>query len=187
MKSAIAIVFFRLFVGIASAQVGQPSSEKVSYFEAQARRGQTRVIGSQEAGHLTGGESHAIFTNLILEDPTPEHRRIRGVRIDLSQPDWNTSIYVDEELLQPLKKTFDQMESTRALISDLVVRGVLPGIGNIGSCEHRTHAGRHPIEATLTYEADLPILILNAVRFPGLMPSQVSDVLAKAIDELRAR
>jgi hypothetical protein len=33
----------------------------------------------------------------------------------------------------------------------------------------------------------LPVLIVNGVWFPGLMPSQVSDVLGKAIDELKAR
>jgi hypothetical protein len=194
MKSAVATILFGLFVSIASAQVDQLSPEKLPSFETIARKGETKVIWSMEVGHLTAGECHAVFTTLIVEDSMPEYRRLRGVRLDLSQPRWKTSLYIDECLLQPLNKIFDNLAVFLASIPDLIKRGILGSDTRIGPCEGRRIPGKYPLTAdlylqssALANEPGLPVLIVNGVWFPGLMPSQVSDVLGKAIDELKKR
>jgi hypothetical protein len=138
-----------------------------------------------EVGHLTGGECHAIFTTLIFEDPSPERRRLREVRIDLSQPDWKSSVYVDEDLLEPLKKNFDELAVFLARRPELIERGDIGSDTRMGSGEFRRHPGKYPLTAYYIFQAGLPVLIVNWVGFPGLMPSQVSGVLGKAIDELK--
>src|SRR5262245_52682258 len=117
----------------------------------------------------------------------PEHRRGRGVRLDLTQPDWKTSVYVDEGLLYPLQKIFGELATFLARRPELIARGLLSRDTAIGSREFRNNPERYPLTATYIFESDLPTLNVNGVWFPGLMPVQVSDVLAKAIDELRAR
>jgi hypothetical protein len=188
MKSGGATILFGLFVSIASAQVNQLSPEKLPSFETLARQAETKVIWSMEVGHLTGGECHAVFTTLIVEDSTPEARRLRGIRLDLSQPGWKTSLYIDEGLLQPLNKIFDNLAVFLARIPDLIKRGILGSDTRIGPCEGRQNPGKYPLTADLYLQSPgLPVLIVNGVWFPGLMPSQVSDVLDKAIDELKKR
>jgi hypothetical protein len=176
-------------VSIASAQVNQLSPEKLPSFEMLAPKSETKVIWSMEVGHLTGGECHAIFTTLIVEDSMPEHRRVRGVRLDLSQPRWKTNLYIDEGLLQPLNKIFDNLAVFLASIPDLIERGILGSDARIGPCGDRRIPGKYPLTADLYLQSpsSLPVLIVNGVWFPGLMPSQVSDVLGKAIDELKKR
>jgi hypothetical protein len=187
MKSGVATILFGLFVSIASAQVNQLSPEKLTSFETLARKSETKVIWSMEVGHLTGGECHAIFTTLIVEDSMPEHRWVRGVRLDLSQPGWTTSLYIDEGLLEPLKKIFDELAVFLARRPELIERGDIGSDTRMGSGEFRRHPGKFPLTAYYIFQAGLPVLIVNGVGFPGLMPSQVSDVLGKAIDELKKR
>jgi hypothetical protein len=181
----IATILFGLSVSITPAN--QTSPEKLPSFETLARQSQTEVIWSMEVGRLTGGECHAIFTTLIVEDSTPEHRRLRGVRLDLSQPGWKSSVYIDEGLLQSLKENFDGLAMFLARRSDLIERGELSSDTRVGVCS-RNDPGRYPLTAGYTFQGpDLPVLIVNEVWFPGVMPTQVSDVLGEAIDELKAR
>jgi hypothetical protein len=192
MRFGIVTLLFALFVKITPGQVNSGSPQKLPSFETLARKSETKVIWSMEVGHLTGGESHAIFTTLIVEDSMPEYRRVRGVRLDLSQPRWKTSLYIDEGLLQPLNKIFDNLAVFLASIPDLIERGILGSDTRIGPCGDRRIPGKYPLTADLYLQKasdvqspGLPVLIVNGVWFPGLMPSQVSDVLGNAIDELK--
>src|SRR5262245_41580512 len=125
MRFGIATLLIALFVKITPGQVNSPSPQNLSSFETLSRQAGTKIIGSMEVGHLTGGDRHAIFTTLIVEDPTPERRRLRGVRIDLSQPRWESSVYVDESLLEPLKKSFDALAHYISQVRDLIEQGQL--------------------------------------------------------------
>lgn len=188
MKPGVGPILFGFFVSITLGQENSPLPQNLPSFEALARQAETKVAWSMEVGHLTGGECHAIFTTLIVEDPTPEHRRMSRVRIDLSQPRWERSVYVDEGLLQPSKKIFDGLAVFLARRQELIERGLLGSDTRVGSCGSRHHPGKYPLTAGLYLQSSgLPVLIVNGVWFPGLMPSQVSDVLGKAIDELKKR
>src|SRR4030095_6605281 len=78
MRFGIVTLLFALFVKIKPGQGNSGSAPKLPSFETLARKSETKVIWSMEVGHLTGGESHAIFTTLIVEDSMPEYPRARG-------------------------------------------------------------------------------------------------------------
>jgi hypothetical protein len=95
-----------------------------------------------------------------------------------------TSLYIDEGLLQPIKKIFDGLAVFLARRQELIERGLLGSDTRVGSCESRHRPGKCPLTARLYLQSPgLPVLIVNGVWFPGLMPSEVSNVLGKAIDE----
>jgi hypothetical protein len=191
MRFGTATILLTFFVSITRGQVNSPSPQDLPSFEAVARQPGTKIMESMEVGHLTGGDRHAIFTTLIIEDPTPELRRLRGVRIDLSQPFWKSSVYVDESLLEPLDKSFDELARNVFWLRDRIEQGQLSGNTFTGFCppDRRHNRVRYPLTVSFTYQGPdfLPTLIINNVWFPGLMPSQVSDVLGKAIDDLKSR
>ena len=190
MKASITTIAFGLLVSIALGQVNSGLPEKPSSLEALARQPEARVTWFKEVGQLESGDSHAVFTTLAVEDSAQRGRRMRGVRIDLSRPDWKRIVYIDEGLLQPLKKIFDQLTLD-------IERGLMPargtGWGFIGSCEFRNNPDVYPLEADFCYSGpDSPALRVfgpnrEQIMFPGLMPSSLSKVLGSAIDELKER
>ena len=189
MKSGIATVVFGLFVGIAQGQVNSPSSGKASSLEVLARQPGAYVTWSKEVGHLESGESNAVVTALVVEDSAQRGQRMRGVRIDLWRPDWKSTLYVEESLLQPLKTAFDQL--TLDIERDLFSNGT--GMGFIGSCVFRNNPHVYPLEADYYYSGpNSPALRVfgpkrEQIMFPGLMPSDLSKLLGSAIDELKAQ
>ncbi len=102
-------ILFGLFMGIASAQVNSLPAAKPSPLPTLARQANARVIWSKEVGRLESGQAHAIATALMVEDSTQPSKRARGIRIDLSWPAGERAIYIDEALLQPQQKIFDNL------------------------------------------------------------------------------
>jgi hypothetical protein len=185
-KSVITAVVFGLFLTEGWGQVNSRRRGEPSYLEALALPPEARVAWSEEVGHLGSRESHAVFTTLVVEDATQQGRRMRGVRIDLSSPDWKSRFYVDEGLLHPLKTIFDELTLS-------IERHPLPAgyWGFIGSCEFRDNPNTYPLSADFCYSGpDCPGLRVfgprrERVMFPGRTPSHLSEILGNAIDELK--
>lgn len=183
MKSSIATIVFGGFVSIALGQGNLASSAKPSPLEALAQQSEARVIWSKEVGHLESDGSQALFTTLVVEDSAQQSRQGRGVRIDLLRPYWKRTVYVDEGLLQPLKKIFDQLTLDIERLSGRMRTGY------IGSCEFRNNPGVYPLAAD--FDCSWPALRVfgpngEEIRFPGLMPTHLSKVLGSAIEDLKA-
>ena len=188
MKATISTILIWFFASVTTGQVNSPSSGTATSPGGLARQPEARVIWCKKVGGLDAGESHAVVTALIGEDSNQRSKPMRGIRIDLSWHDGKSTLYIDEGLLQPQKRIFDQ------LTVDLG-RSNLPGgsgLGFIGSCEFRNNPDVYPLEADFNYSGGVsPALRVfsakgEAIMFPGLMPSDLSKVLGDAIDELKA-
>jgi hypothetical protein len=173
-----------LLAAITFGQVNAPSS-----FATFAQQPQARVIWSAEVGRLESRDSHAFVTALMVENSSQPSERMRGVRIDFSWSDKESTIYVGESLLQQEKNIFDE------LTVDVARGGVFPGssgLGFIGSCEFRDNPGLYPLVADFNSSGpDAPALGImvgpkEQILFRELMPSHLSRVLGDAINELKA-
>jgi len=171
-----------LLAGVAPAQLSLPPGGNA--LATLALQPETRATWSKEVGRLDSGESHAIFTVLTLENSNQQRRRARGVRIDLSWTNGKSNLYMDEVKLQPEKEIFDQLA--------LDVRGVQGGtLGFVGSCDLARKPDVYPLNADFEYAGpQAPALRIfssteDQVVFPGLTPSHLSTILAKAINQLK--
>jgi hypothetical protein len=178
------IGFFALFVGSALGQVNaHPAGGRL---EALAKQSGARVIWSRETGRLTGGESRADVSAMALAGSGGA--QTRGVRMDFSLPAWKRAVYIDERLLQPLRRIVDQLTSD---IDRFSMRS-RTGLGFIGSCEFRDNPGVYPLTVDFQYAGpDAPALRvfvpdIGPVLFPGLTPKHLSILLERAINELSA-
>ena len=173
---------------IAGAQVNMPSAPG-SFPKQQPK---VHIIWSGEVGRLESRDSHAVVTALILEDLNQQPKRMREVRIDLSSAGKHSSIYLDESLLRPEKKIFDNLtrDIERFERSSLYSAA---GWAFIGSCEFREHPDVYPLVADYNYSGtQAPALRIigptgEQIMFQGLMPRNLSKVLGDAIEELKAQ
>src|SRR5215470_3267476 len=104
-------------------------------------------IWTNKVGRLESRDAHAVFTALIVEDPTQRPKQTREVRIDLSWANKHVAIHVGEGLLQPEKKIFDDL--TRDIDRSPLQGGT--GLAFIGSCEFRDHPDTYPLQADYNY------------------------------------
>jgi hypothetical protein len=176
MRSCMSSISFGIFIGIAAGQVNSQQAAKPSALATVARQREARVIWSKELGRLEGGQAHAVFTALIVEDSTQHSKRPRGVRVDLTWPAGEGAIYIDEALLQPQQKIFDDL--TRDL-------GTVEGSGEthwgfIGSCVFRDNPDVYPLVADFNYSGpESPALRIfgpkgEQIMFRGRTPSDLS-------------
>lgn len=189
MRLGVLILFLALFSSEASAQRDAASPQRPSSFETVARGAEARIFWSQEIGRLEVGDSRAVFTALAVEDPAQRDRRIRGVRIDFSVPGWKSAVYIDEATLRPLKKISDQLSIDIERTQRLHPTGT--GEGYIGSCEFRDNPGAYPLQVDYCYSGwcspALRVFAPELMMFPGRKPSDLSEILASAIDQLKSR
>jgi hypothetical protein len=134
MKPTAGLVIFSCLLGIGNAQVDPASAVQPSPFEKLLRQPDPRIIWSQETGRLDSSESHAVVTALVVvEESTQPSRRLRGVRIHLSRKGAEGDVYLEERVLEKVRKGFDQ-------ITMGIQHGVNPNsavMSVIGSCEWR--------------------------------------------------
>ena len=87
------------FVGFAAGQSPHPTEAQLKAFERFAETSTARVIWSEEAGRIDTDRARAVVTALTVEVTGKRNRRMRGVRIDLTEGDRNERIYTSEEHL----------------------------------------------------------------------------------------
>jgi hypothetical protein len=182
------LALFVLLTGITVGQVNhQPRSERSSLLESAVRQPGVRTVWSKEIARLEGGDSRAIFTGLVIEDRTGRNRQIRGVRIDFLGRDAKRTIHIDEGVLQSLERISHQLSID---VENMLTRvGSSASEGYLGSCEFRDNPGLYPLDFDFCYAGwcspALRITSPTLILFPGKKPSDLSQIFAAAIDELR--
>jgi hypothetical protein len=97
-----------LFAGASAAQLS-PGVPPRSYLEIAASAVSAHVAWSQSLGMLESGDVRAAFTALAVINPMRAGQELRGVRVDLSIPDWNGVAYVQESDVPAMKKYADTL------------------------------------------------------------------------------
>jgi hypothetical protein len=164
-----------LLAGIAPSQVSFPPAGNA--LATLAHQPETRVTWSKEVCRLESGESHAIFTVLALENSNQPRRRARGISIDLSWTNGQTTLYLDEIKIQPEKKIFDELTAYLERIPGFE-RGGYTGYFELGR-----NPSVYSLNADVNYSALIMLEDYNV--FPGLTSVDLSKALGKAIDELK--
>jgi hypothetical protein len=183
MRITSSAVLLGLLAYIAPGQVSIPSAP--GSLKPQAKG---HIVWSKKVGRLDSRDSHAVVTALIVEGSPQLPTQNRGVRIDFSWADQHRTIYIDEGLLQPEKKIFDDL--TRDIGRSPLRGGT--GWAFLGSCEFRDHPDTYPLVADYNYSGPYaPALRIigpegESIMFQGLMPRDLSKVLGDAIEELKA-
>ncbi len=85
--------------GFASGQSPRPTASQLEAFRRFAETSTAQVIWSQEAGRIDSDRARAVVTALTVEVTGKRNRRMRGIRIDLTEGDRGGRIYTREEHL----------------------------------------------------------------------------------------
>ncbi|MGH9629065.1 MAG: hypothetical protein ACRD7E_12145 [Bryobacteraceae bacterium] len=178
-----AIVFCAVVPTIGSAQSAASSP---SVLEQALKQPDARVTSSKQIGRFDDGESHAVFTVLVVSDSTRQDRKTRGVRIDFSGSGWKRVVYLDDHHLEPLKKVLDQLTvDIERLLPRFTAR---TDEGYLGSCEFRDHPDLYPLQMDYLHSGwRSPALRFTSparVLFHGRGPADLSAILGAAIEYL---
>jgi hypothetical protein len=68
------------------------------------------VTWSKDIGRLDSNETHLIVTAVLIENPSQTPKSMRGVRIDLENPDGKDRVYIGEDGLDRTRKGFQEIE-----------------------------------------------------------------------------
>jgi len=140
------------------------------------------VIWSQALGLLENGETRAAFTALAVTDPMHVGKQVRGVRVDLSTPDWKGVLNVKEVEIAVLKKHADWLvkaakhyPKSTDLFSD---RGERDDPTAPLYFEYRG-----PRKDAILYLGGPG---LHSLQFTSVPPSEIAAIFARAIKVLKA-
>lgn len=78
-------------------------------FERFVQRPTTRVTWSQVIGRLEAGDTRAVVTALVAEDPATRTRRLGGARIDLWDQGHSATLYESGDRLQIMRSHLEQV------------------------------------------------------------------------------
>ena len=87
------------FAAFAAGQ-SPPTASQLEAFERFAQTSGARVVWSREVGHIDTDRARAAVTALTIEVMENGTRRMRGVRIDLTERDRRHQVYISVEYLK---------------------------------------------------------------------------------------
>jgi hypothetical protein len=172
-----------LFAVISLAQ-GLPVSPR-HYLEIAASDVSAHMLWSQSLGVLESGETHAAFTALAVMDPMHPSQQLRGVRVDLSMADWKGVAYVQESEVPVMKGAADRLAKDAK---------EYPKETALFTAQSPTSDPMPPLflwyqrseNKPTVYVRYLGGLEVRSLQFPGVPPSEVAAILARAVKALRA-
>jgi hypothetical protein len=188
MHSACRVVAFcGLLLSPGVAQDQSPTASQVAAFESFAGQPGARIAWSREIARIGADEVRAVVTALAVEDSSG--RRMRGIRIDLSQPDLQDRVYVAEEFLGRLLGAMDDVSAGMERLS----RSPFPSrcVGS-GAFLSALRQGAHVFHASQCAMADgwfgLSVETGTAsFRFTDLGPAPFAAAFARSREELKDR
>lgn len=146
-----------------------------------------------EIGRIDSAESHAIVTAVIIEDGA---RRMGGIRINLANPAAIDEVYLEQDKLEVVKTALDEIARGVAVhATNRANTNSYFGAYEFGPAE-RNRPPRHALTAAYYFGTDPPGLSLVTgkptfermeYRFPGQQPEQLAELIARALEELKAR
>ena len=188
-----AITFFGLLLGGSHAQVCRLPMIQPTPLESFATMPATHIAWSTEIGRLNSTESHLVVTALILEDTAQPPDRMRGVRLDLRNQDSQDQLYLDEETLAAYIKDLDEISRYAKKFPS----GFNPKGTNCLGARQFWYGDKtpsvHALEAMHCVTPNSSWLAVYMIgghahlRFPHQDASQLSALIAKALDELKSR
>jgi hypothetical protein len=187
MKLIAAVELFALLLNVVLVQV-TPTALKPTKLEAFTGSPTAHVKWSKEVGRIDEARVHAVVTVLSVEDVRQPPHRMRGIRIDLTNESATDQIYLEEDTLTRIKSALGEIqsgiESFRRDRSDTPIR-------YFGAEEFwRPYERIHTLNAAYYIRPDSSGLSLSAYksqefRFPGHTPSELAELIGRAIRELQ--
>jgi hypothetical protein len=182
--TAFAVALLGILSNVVLAQSPAP---KPTPLETYASNSGTRTLVSRDVGSLDSSDATVNVTVLVLEDSGEPASQMRGVRFDLRNNSAQDQVYLDEAQLTSVKKDLADIE-----------RGI-PGLKRDDSAPYRvqgTQSCWRPYPAVRILcpayyvGPDHSALRLGAYgtegfAFPGRRPAELSDLIDRAIEELR--
>lgn len=170
------------------AQVKPTPSLQPTRLEAFAGQGTARVTWSKEAGRIESDEARVVVTALIVENAAQSDKRMRGIRIDLTNQNESDQVYLEEAKLEAVKKALEEIESG---IETFRKEPASSAHTYLGAAEFwHPHLNVHTLNAAYYIAPDSSGLSLSAYRdqgfrFPGHRPSELAKAISRAMDDLK--
>jgi hypothetical protein len=190
MRAATIISLCSLFFCTGLAQVNPTPSLQSSQLEAFAEQPTAQIRWSKEVGRIESVGARVVITALVVKDEVQSDRRMRGIRIELSNQSAADRVYLAEPELEVVKKALERIESD--IESFRNERGDAP-LRYLGACELRQpRATVHTLNAAYYIAPDSSGLSLSAFkgqefRFPNHRPSELAEAIGRAMNELKQR
>jgi hypothetical protein len=143
------------------------------------------LVSTQEIGRLNSGKATVIVASLAVADPATK-KPVRGLRLSISSRDWSGIRYIDDVSLPGIKEKLEGLVQITARLS-----GRTAG-NHMVSTECPGEEGKLPLVLGYHYGNSAPELIVGGPTFPDVIftdvtPSQLAEILVKAIDQLMSR
>jgi hypothetical protein len=167
----------------------EPVGSEPPAMEVFARQLNVRMRWTDEVIRWESGGTRLILTALVLEEASTGGRTVRGVKIELSNPNATDTIYLDEEAI-------DRTRSALGEISQSVARTGFPGRGCVGAAAFWSLYNwpwnkYHELNADFCNYSGPPALVLHgrgrreSFEFADKEPAGLSAILATAIEDVK--
>jgi hypothetical protein len=187
-SAAIMAALCALLLNVGLAQVKPTPSLQPTRLEAFAGQPTAQVTWSREVGRIDSNEARVVVTALIVENAAQSDKRMRGIRIDLTNQNESDHVYLEEAKLEAVKKALEEIESG---IETFRKEPASSPHTYLGAAEFwHPHLKVHTLNAAYYIAPDSSGLSLSAYReqgfrFPDHRPSELAKAIGQAMDEFK--